>query len=112
MSVRLGSITFDCRDALILARFWGAVLERAVSDTATPEFAQLPGVPIWSFYAVPEPKTAKNRMHVDLEVAELEAEVSRLASLGATVLKEFDEGGYRWVTLSDPDGNEFDVVAL
>lgn len=111
MSVNLGSITFDCRDALVLARFWGTVLEREVPDTATADFAQLAGVPAWSFYAVPEPKTAKNRMHVDLEAADLQAEVSRLTGLGATVLKEFDESGYRWVTLADPDGNEFDVVA-
>jgi hypothetical protein len=39
------------------------------------------------------------------------AEVKRIVDLGATTQEEFDEGGYRWFTLVDPDGNEFDVMA-
>jgi predicted enzyme related to lactoylglutathione lyase len=60
---------------------------------------------------VPEAKTAKNRVHVDLAVADLPAAVERIVALGATRLGDFDEAGFRWTTLRDPEGNEFDVVA-
>ena len=52
----------------------------------------------------------KNRVHVDLGTADLDAELQRLAGLGATHLADLDEGGTRWTTLADPEGNEFDVV--
>lgn len=63
------------------------------------------------FQAVPEPKTAKNRVHLDLHVGRdrLDAEVTRLEGLGATVLRRVDEPHTRHVTLADPEGNEFDV---
>ena len=63
------------------------------------------------FQAVPEPKTVKNRVHLDLVVGpeDRDAEVERLLGLGATVVgvHEGDEG--RWTLLVDPEGNEFDV---
>lgn len=107
----IASITFDCTDALALARFWAAVLDRPLPADGTSDFAQLPGSPAWSFYAVPEPKAAKNRVHVDLDVADLPSAVDRVIALGATRLGDFAEEGYRWTTLADPDGNEFDLVA-
>lgn len=111
MSPTVASITFDCDDALALARFWSMALDRAIADDATSDYAQLAGEPAWSFNAVPEPKTCKNRVHVDLDVADLPAAVERFVELGATRLGEFDEQGYRWTTLADPEGNEFDLVA-
>lgn len=107
----LASITFDCADALVAARFWSQVLRRPLPTDATVDYVQLAGEPAWSFVAVPEPKSAKNRVHVDLDVGDLEVEVDRLIELGATRLGEFNEQGYHWITLADPDGNEFDVVA-
>jgi predicted enzyme related to lactoylglutathione lyase len=104
------SITFDCTDALVVARFWSAVLDRPLPDEASPAYAVLPGAPAWSFMAVPEKKSGKNRVHVDLDVADVEQAVERLVGLGATRLGDFDEAGYRWATLADPEGNEFDVV--
>src|SRR5215213_8105167 len=63
------------------------------------------------FQAVPETKTVKNRLHLDLIVGpeEREAEVGRLVALGATVVgvHEGEEG--RWTLMADPEGNEFDV---
>ena len=106
----LVSITFDCTDALVVARFWSTVLDRPLPDDASSAYAMLPGSPAWSFMAVPEPKSAKNRVHVDLDVADLDVAVERLVSLGATRLGDFDEAGYRWATLADPEGNEFDLV--
>ena len=63
------------------------------------------------FQAVPEPKTVKNRMHVDLSVGSdaRDAEVVRLEGLGATVLARVDADGSNHVTMADPEGNEFDV---
>lgn len=57
----------------------------------------------------PRPKTEKNRMHLDVHVGtdRLPAEVERVVRLGAKVLYERDEAGGRWVTLTDPEGNEF-----
>ena len=107
----LASITFDCNDAVALARFWGAALGREVPADASPDYALLAGEPAWSFMKVPESKAAKNRVHVDLATPDLAGTVKRLVKLGATKLGDFDEAGFRWTTLTDPEGNEFDVVA-
>jgi len=58
---------------------------------------------------VPEDKTAKNRLHLDVRVgsAERPAEVARLIGLGATEHGSFDEHGSSWTVLTDPEGNEF-----
>lgn len=63
------------------------------------------------FQAVPEKKTVKNRMHLDLSVGPeaRDTEVSRLEGLGATVLARVDADGSQHVTMADPEGNEFDV---
>jgi hypothetical protein len=60
------------------------------------------------FQLVPEPKTVKNRVHLDVRVGEanIAAEVERLTARGATVLHEGQQGPYRWVTIADPEGNE------
>jgi hypothetical protein len=63
------------------------------------------------FMAVPEPKTAKNRWHIDLNVGRehIDAEVARLEGLGARVLYRVDEPGGFFTTMADPEGNEFCV---
>jgi len=117
VSVNLYAVTFDCADAAELAAFWSAVLDRAVDDGATEAFAAIglqdppDGRPHWMFVHVPEAKAAKNRFHPDLIADDLEGEVGRLVALGAVRKADFDEGGARWATLCDPEGNEFDVVA-
>jgi hypothetical protein len=70
-----------------------------------------PGRPRVLFQHVPEPKTVKNRVHLDVRVGadRREAEVSRLIGLGATELWRASQGPYEWVTLADPEGNEFCV---
>jgi predicted enzyme related to lactoylglutathione lyase len=59
---------------------------------------------------VAEPKTAKNRLHMDFHVADVEAHASRVEALGATRVGRTDEFGIHWVTLLDPEGNEFCFV--
>lgn len=104
------SVTFDCQDALVAARFWAAALGSNVDEDSTAEKAYVEasgwGGPNMWFNRVPEPKTAKNRLHFDLRAPGLLAEeVRRLADLGAVVIRE----GGDLVGMQDPDGNEFCV---
>lgn len=58
---------------------------------------------------VPEPRTGKNRLHLDLTADDAEAAATGLERLGATRLRRFDEPGDTWIVLHDPDGNAFCV---
>lgn len=111
MTPSLASIAFDCTDVAAIARFWAALLDRVMPEDVDGDFVQLAGEPTLSFVTVPEHKTVKNRVHLDLEVADIAAAVDRAVALGAIRLRDFDENGYRWTTLADPGGNEFDLVA-
>ena len=127
MSLRVAAVTIDCEDALALARFWSAALERPIDPGGSVEFASI-GMrehrdldgwsisdadgPTWLFTRVPEPKVAKNRMHVDLAALEHESAVTRLVELGARRVMDMDEWGYRWTVLQDPEGNELCVAHL
>src|SRR6516164_8150549 len=111
------TVLLDSANAAELAAFWSQVLDRPVDAGASGEFAAIGlaggsnGRPVWMFHKVPETKTAKNRAHVDLITADLAAEVDRVVRLGATRLGDLEENGARWTTLTDPAGNEFDLVA-
>jgi hypothetical protein len=117
MTMSLYAVTFDCTNAADLARFWSDVLGRPVDADPSEEFAAIshggesPAVPCWMFNKVSEPKRTKNRVHVDLVSGDWKAEVDRVIALGATRIGDFDEGGSTWTTLSDPEGNEFDIAA-
>jgi len=65
--------------------------------------------PRFMFLAVPEPKSAKNRVHLDLGTADLETEVERMLALGAGLVGHRREYGTTWSTFTDPEGNEFCV---
>ena len=86
----------------------GALVWRSATAIRSPE----PGRPRVLFQAVPEPKTVKNRMHLDVHVGpeRREAEVARLVGMGATELWRAAQGPYEWVTLADPEGNEFCIA--
>ncbi|WP_154792271.1 VOC family protein [Occultella kanbiaonis] len=119
----LREIVIDCRDAPALARFWAAALDgyevRAYDDAEVARLAGLgltpetdptvavdgPG-PTLFLQQVPEAKTAKNRVHVDLSASDRSAEVARLVDLGARVVAQQDG----WTVLGDPEGNEFCVA--
>ena len=124
---RFLDVVFDCRHPASLARFWAAALEgyevapydeaeldrlRAIGiddpeddPTVLVEPSSGSGPRLW-FQRVPETKQVKNRVHLDLASADVSAEVLRLAGLGARVLAE-QQG---WVTMEDPQGNEFDLT--
>ena len=110
MASFIKSLTFDCDDALRVATFWAAALGSDVDDDSTRdrafvEAAGWGGPNIW-FNAVPEPKAAKNRVHLDLRApGSVADEVRRLEQLGGRVLVPGDE----LVVMADPEGNEFCV---
>jgi len=106
------NITFDCADPAALAAFWAEVLGRPAPEEVSPDVVQLSGTPNVLFIRVPESKTAKNRMHLDLGVDDLDAARARYESLGATFVHEKDEYGIRWFTFRDPEGNELCVAAM
>ena len=116
--MKVGNITFDCADVLLVARFWSAVLERPLDERSNEYFASIGGTdperaePAWYFTSVPEAKQAKNRVHVDLTSADPDA-VPRLVALGATIVgtHEVPGGSHQWTVMQDPEGNEFCVAA-
>jgi len=115
MSSSMFGVAFDARDAQAAASFWAAVLGRTVADGATSDNALIeadPAVPgsRIGFHRVPEGKTVKNRMHFDVITTDFDAETARLIGLGATKLNEVNGAGAHWVTLADPEGNEFDLI--
>jgi hypothetical protein len=120
MTVRLGNITFDCHDALVVGRFWSAALGRPLAEVPEPSehFATIgaidhdPGdAPQWLFAKVPEQKVAKNRVHLDLVADDREQEIARLVELGATRGADHDEYGHSWTVMADPEGNEFCIAS-
>jgi predicted enzyme related to lactoylglutathione lyase len=113
MSSVILNITFDCADPQRIARFWAEVTGWELSQPGPHEYAVgefTAGQPRLYFHQVPEGKQVKNRLHLDVLPADRDQgeEIPRLLRLGATVLRDRrpDVG---WVTLADPEGNEFDV---
>lgn len=91
-------------DGSLFFRIGIGIRQRGVDD----EHVRAPGARLL-FLNDPRPKTEKNRLHLDVHVGRerLPAEVERLVGLGAKVLYEHDERDGHWVTLTDPEGNEF-----
>ena len=117
MSNSLLAIAIDCADAPAVARFWADVLGRQVAEDSTSErVILLPGDgeasgPRITFNKVPEPKTVKNRLHLDVISDTFDAETGRLLSLGARRLSDLQRDTSRWTTFADIEGNEFDLIA-
>jgi predicted enzyme related to lactoylglutathione lyase len=102
----------DCTDPERLAAFWAPALGYVNLGTAGSYVALFPDGrpgPKLLLQRVPEPKTVKNRMHLDVEVDDIEAEADRLVALGATRVSEApcSEHGSTWMLMNDPEGNEF-----
>ncbi|MDH3295746.1 MAG: VOC family protein [Acidimicrobiia bacterium] len=126
-------VTFDAADPPALAAFWqlamGYVEEPPPPGFATwAEFAAANSIPDdqldnygsaidpngkgprFLFLKVPEAKSAKNRMHLDIHARDPEAHVERLVEAGATKVETRSEFGVTWTVMSDPEGNEFCVA--
>jgi len=103
---RLHGLVVDSADPAAQAEWWGAVYGASVAHNPRgfSTLENVPGMPILTmdFDSVPEPKTAKNRIHWDVTVPALQP----LIDAGATVLARPNEQA-RWHVLADPEGNEF-----
>ena len=119
MPTRIGNVAFDCQDVLKVAAFWSAVLGRPLDEGSNEFFASIGGTdarrpePAWYFNKTPEPKQAKNRVHLDLVNPDPSA-VEELVAHGARVVGEHElrthSGSHRWTVLQDPEGNEFCIA--
>ncbi|MEV4330661.1 VOC family protein [Streptomyces sp. NPDC049597] len=113
MAVSLYQIAIDCHDAAALARFWSRVLDWQILYEDPEEIvigagpSALPGI---VFLTVPETKTVKNRLHIDLTPDDQAAEVERIIALGARRAEVGQGDDATWVVLADPEGNEFCVL--
>jgi hypothetical protein len=114
------SFDFDVADLDVMERFWAAALgyESAGAIGQYRSLRPVDGIgPQLILQQVPEPKTAKNRLHLDLDHEagfDVEAEAARLVALGAvrhsqSVVREFP--GMEWIVMADPEGNEFCICA-
>jgi uncharacterized protein YndB with AHSA1/START domain len=103
------NVTFDCADPARLASFWaqatGFVVDGVGEDWAGLHDRRGSG-PRLLFMRVPESKSVKNRIHLDIAAVDKEAEAKRLVDLGATRLRTVTEGK-GWIVMADPEGNEF-----
>jgi predicted enzyme related to lactoylglutathione lyase len=120
MPTRLVHVVADAHDPARLARFWAALLGWEIADETEEEVDVWPAgysypdpvaVPI-VFVPVPEPKTGKNRVHLDLasrSAADQAELVSRARDLGGGPV-DIGQGDVPWVVMADPEGNEFCVL--
>jgi predicted enzyme related to lactoylglutathione lyase len=111
MATRFG-LVLDCVDAERLAEFWTAALGYVNAGRAGSYVALFPQSgdgPKLLLQQVAEPKSVKNRMHLDIETPDITAESARLVALGATRLDSAPcrEHGSTWFLMEDPEGNEF-----
>lgn len=120
MTIDIKQITFDCRDPYALSEFWKALTgwEDYPGEPNVPddEFCWLgkpgSGLPALYFQRVPEGKSVKNRVHLDVAPTELtrDGEVGRILALGGTQVDDQRKpDGTGWVVMADPEGNEFCV---
>lgn len=115
---RLRWIQIDCSDPERLAAFWAGVLAVEIDARLgdPPQFVNLGpaerGAPRVCFQRVPEAKAVKNRLHFDVDVADVEVACARVEVLGGRRLDDHDfhEHGFSWRRMEDPDGNEFCLI--
>jgi hypothetical protein len=123
MVSRFSELVIDCHDTRGVADFWcavlgyeitemdGDVIEIAPRKPTTEELLAGPIPPPLVFVKVPEAKTIKNRLHIDVSPVDSsqEDEVARLEALGAKRI-DIGQGDVHWVVMADPEGNEFCVL--
>jgi len=119
MPPSLLAIVVDCHDSLSQANFWAAALGHQVSERNPHEYEVSDpsgeGTPLY-FMNVPEAKTVKNRLHVDITTdGPLGDEVARLVAAGGTLVEMRQDPATlanpdTWAVLQDPEGNEFCVL--
>ena len=113
MSLEIATVTFDCADPDALAAWWAGVLGSEVNAVVPGEFVLVAreGGTTLGFQRVSDPTPGKNKAHLDLHGADMEAEVARAVELGAREIERNSFGDdFRWVVLADPEGNAFCIA--
>ncbi|KAA1425284.1 VOC family protein [Mumia zhuanghuii] len=113
MALTVGMVTIDCVDALALGRWWAEQVGGEIVQENEGFFVVVStgeGNVMLAFQKVERVTPGKNKMHLDLVTADLDAEVERLEAAGAEQVATQTMDDFRWVTLADPEGNYFDVA--
>ena len=113
MTLTPGMITTDSTDPEPLASWWAEQTGASIAQNHDGEFIVVAGdtLPLLlAFQKVPDPTPGKNLVHVDFSATDLDAEVDRLVAAGATLIERRGDESFRWVTLADPQGNQFCVA--
>jgi catechol 2,3-dioxygenase-like lactoylglutathione lyase family enzyme len=115
MSARLVALCFDANDPLGLARFWSTALRWEIDDRTDDEIRLVPTDATFRivFRSAPEPKTGRNRIHLDLTTTSVDDQnesVSRLLDLGAQHIDVGQSPDDPHVVLADPEGNELCLI--
>ena len=113
MACRLTEFIVDARDTEAQARFWAEVLGWQATEREGLHFLMPPdsAIPVIVFVPVPEEKSVKNRLHIDVSPTDRtrDEEVERVLALGAA-RADIGQGEVDWVVMRDPEGNEFCVL--
>jgi predicted enzyme related to lactoylglutathione lyase len=112
VEVRYYQVVIDCADPRALAEFWMKFtgFETSHGDDTWYSIAHPSGSPRIGFQKVPEPKTVKNRVHIDFVAKDEEATAREIESMGATRRWVSQDPDDPFVVLADPEGNEFCIV--
>ncbi|QCJ00924.1 VOC family protein [Agrobacterium larrymoorei] len=110
--MKIHAVTIDTANPQKLAAWWSQALGIAVANDfgMIVQLGSSPDLPPFQFQKVEDVPTQRNRVHVDLRTSDLDGETERLVRLGATVVQKFELPQIRYTTLTDPDGNTFDLV--
>lgn len=113
MGLTIDWLSIDCADPAALAQFWAEVLAYRIEDTADPDEIPIGPKdgrgPRLLFLRVPEGKTIKNRLHLDVRPDDQRTEHERLLRLGARQI-DIGQGAQTWFVMADPEGNEFCIL--
>ena len=113
MTLTPGMITTDSGDPEPLATWWAEQTGASIAQNHGGEFIVVAGGALQlllAFQKVPDATPGKNRIHVDYTAPDLDAEVDRLVAAGASLVGRRGDENFRWVTLADPQGNQFCVA--
>jgi hypothetical protein len=114
MATSIASITFDSTDPEPLAAWWAERFGAEITANMEGFFVIVAGGTLptqLAFQKVDDPTPGKNKVHLDIHTDEdLDTEVARWTDAGATSLGKRNAGDFSWVTLTDPDGNEFCIA--